>query len=44
MEKTVIYGRVAGAARSRCFWVEPEPEPFFGLGPAPAPTLAPTLL
>ena len=29
---------VAGAARSHCFWVEPEP--FFG--PAPAPATAPT--
>ena len=31
----LLTGRVAGAARSRPFWLEPEP--FFG--PAPTPTL-----
>ena len=31
-----IFTRVAGAARSRAFWLEPEP--FF----SPAPALAPT--
>ena len=34
-----INQKAGWTARSRPFWLEPEPEPFFGPAPTPTPTL-----